>query len=76
MINIIDFYFRYLQQSHKENHGTVGFLSSKCYTRLTKLERGAKTGDTINYSAVEKWTKKNDIFQHEFLVISVNESLH
>jgi sentrin-specific protease 7 len=75
--NLLEFYMRWLQEEQKVPTCTVYFFNTHFYTNLANpatLPRGSKS--TINFSAVERWTAKDDIFSHDFVVVPVNELHH
>src|SRR6202012_1352362 len=68
---------RWLQENIKVKDKTVYFFNTHFYSGLTNLAsmpRGQR--NSINFSAVERWTAKDDIFSHDFVVVPVNEMLH
>lgn len=74
---LISFYLRYLEQKCEERNPEMAkriyFFNSFFYASLTKTQRGKKG---INYEAVQKWTRGMDIFNCDFVVVPINESLH
>ncbi len=75
--NLIGFFLRYLEyhleQTHPELAEKVYFYNSYFFERLTHTSKGKKG---INYESVQKWTRNIDIFNHDFVVVPVNESFH
>jgi sentrin-specific protease 7 len=50
----------------------VFFFNTYFYTALTK-----NTGrNGINYDAVKRWTAKDDVFSHDYIVVPINEDTH
>lgn len=74
---LISFYLRFLEQKLEERNPEMAkriyFFNSFFYASLTKTQRGKKG---INYEAVQKWTRGVDIFNCDFVVVPINESLH
>ena len=74
---LISFYLRFLEQKLEERNPEMAkriyFFNSFFYASLTKTQRGKKG---INYEAVQKWTRGIDIFNCDFVVVPINESLH
>jgi sentrin-specific protease 7 len=50
----------------------VFFFNTYFYTALTK--NAGRNG--INYDAVKRWTAKDDIFSHDYIVVPINEDTH
>jgi Ulp1 family protease len=70
---LIEFYIRWLSDKFKVLEHQVYFFSTHFYTALTRTQKGQRT---INYAAVERWTAKDDIFIHDFVIVPVNEATH
>ncbi|KAF2096035.1 hypothetical protein NA57DRAFT_59094 [Rhizodiscina lignyota] len=72
--NLIDFYIRWSRENAMKAgrlpDGLVHFFNTFFYEKLTSGTRG------INHAAVQRWTSKIDIFDHEYIVVPVNESAH
>lgn len=72
--NLIEFYLRWSRQNAmdagKLKDGQVHFFNTFFYERLTSGTRG------ISHAAVQRWTAKVDIFNHDYIVVPVNESAH
>jgi sentrin-specific protease 7 len=47
----------------------VYFFNTYFYTSLTN----AKGRDAINYDSVKRWTKSEDIFSYDYIVVPINE---
>ncbi|KAF2418381.1 cysteine proteinase, partial [Tothia fuscella] len=75
--SIIEFYIRWMHEREKERgnlkNDQVYFFSTYFYSALTAPATGRRG---LNYEAVQRWTSKDDIFDHDFVVIPVNEHLH
>ena len=75
--NLIGFYLRYLEnhleQTNPELARRVYFYNSYFFERLMQNSKGKKG---IDYESVQKWTRNIDIFDHDFVVLPVNESYH
>jgi hypothetical protein len=69
--NLIEFYFRWLQETKKTRDNEVYFFGTHFYSSLTSEKRGS-----INHGAVARWTAKVDIFNYDFVIVPVNESAH
>jgi sentrin-specific protease 7 len=50
----------------------VFFFNTYFYTALTK--NAGRNG--INYDAVKRWTAKDDVFSHDYIVVPINEDTH
>ncbi|KAH0541762.1 hypothetical protein FGG08_003784 [Glutinoglossum americanum] len=74
--NIIAFYLRYLERDLEVTHPSIAkriyFFNTFFYERLTSRSAGKKG---INYEGVQKWTSRVDIFNFDYVVVPVNESL-
>ena len=74
---LISFYLRYLEHKLEERNAEtakrVYLFNSFFYASLTKPQKGKKG---INYEAVQKWTRGVDIFNYDYVVVPINESLH
>lgn len=69
--NLIAFYIRFLMEREKNKlDKVVYFFPTHFYTALTTTAEG-KRG--LNYQAVERWTRGEDIFQYDFVVVPINE---
>jgi Ulp1 family protease len=72
--NLIEFYLKFLVERERGEHNLkddqVYFFSTHFYSALTATAPGKKG---LNYEAVKRWTGKDDIFSHDFLVVPVNE---
>ncbi|RAH80566.1 cysteine proteinase [Aspergillus japonicus CBS 114.51] len=75
--NLIEFYIRFLQEhlsrTNEEVAKRVYFFNSFFYDTLMNVPRGKKG---INYDGVQKWTRNVDIFNHDFVVVPINEHAH
>ena len=75
--NLIAFYLRYLEQQLEERKPDVArkvyFFNTFFYTSLTNH---GKSHRNINYELVKKWTRKDDIFLYDYVVVPINEAYH
>ncbi|KAH7067885.1 hypothetical protein FB567DRAFT_252660 [Paraphoma chrysanthemicola] len=70
--SLIDFYMIYLFDKSNIPKDKVFFFNTYFFTKLTQ-----NTGrSTINYSAVERWTNKVDVFTYDYIVVPINEQTH
>ncbi|KIW07190.1 uncharacterized protein PV09_02056 [Verruconis gallopava] len=79
--NLLEFYIRWLQENRKDKlkPHTAYFFNTFFYTVLSdtsSLSRLQRAGSSINFSAVERWTAKDDIFSYDFVIVPVNEAMH
>ncbi|KAF9691398.1 hypothetical protein EKO04_010835 [Ascochyta lentis] len=65
--NLMNFYM--LQVSRHQ----VYFFNTYFFEALTKNTKGR---DVINYEAVKTWTKKDDVFSYDYIVVPINENWH
>ena len=74
--NLISFFMQYLETyletTRPELYKRTYFFNSYFFERLTKNAKGR----SINFKAVERWTKSINIFNRDFVVVPVNENLH
>ncbi|KAL8792619.1 MAG: hypothetical protein Q9195_004785 [Heterodermia aff. obscurata] len=74
---LISFYLRYLEHKLEERNAEMAkrvyLFNSFFYASLTKPQKGKKG---INYEAVQKWTRGVDIFNCDYVIVPINESLH
>ncbi|EED17917.1 Ulp1 protease family protein [Talaromyces stipitatus ATCC 10500] len=75
--NLIGLYARflehYLERNKPEVSKRVYFFNSYFYATLTTPVKGRKG---INYPGVAKWTRNVDLFDHDYVIIPINESAH
>ena len=75
--NLIGFFLRYLEDSLEQRDPKLAdriyFYNSFFYERLVPTSKRKKP---IDYESVEKWTRKTDIFDRNFVVVPVNENYH
>ncbi|PSN74368.1 hypothetical protein BS50DRAFT_627702 [Corynespora cassiicola Philippines] len=73
--SLIDFYMIYLFNQAKLPADKVYFFNTHFFTALTRPVPRQKT--QINYPAVSRWTSKDDIFKHDYIVVPINDgNLH
>lgn len=75
--NIVGLYLRFLENmiELKDPHlaSKIYFFNSYFFDSLTKTTNGRKG---INYDAVKKWTRNENILSKEFVIVPINESSH
>ena len=82
--SIIEFYLRYLIVNYYEpregktldSYPKVGYLNSFFYDQLLKAcnsAKGVSDPSEIIQSHVGKWTKKMDLFEHDFIFVPINQ---
>lgn len=75
--NLIAFYLRFLEDHLERNKPDVArrvyFFNSYFYATLTNTAKG-KRG--INYEGVQKWTRNVDLFDHDYVIVPINECAH
>jgi len=71
---LIDFYLLYLFDQMKVSHDRVYIFNTHFFTTLTRKSPGQKA--LINYSAVARWTSKEDIFGYDYVVVPINQDVH
>lgn len=69
--NLIEFYIRWLTENITTKDKQVYFFGTHFYTALTNNTGNGARG--FNYEAVSRWTAKDDIFSHDFVIVPVNE---
>lgn len=74
--NLLEWYIRWLQEYFKGHEKMVYFFNTHFYTKLNNVPRGQRANSSINFEAVERWTAKDDIFSHDFVVVPINEDFH
>lgn len=68
---IINFFFNLLQEKSKKNlEFKIQYFNSFFYEKLSKLHSG------YNYSAVERWTKNDKIFENSKILIPIHLPNH
>ena len=75
--NLVGFFLRYLEEYLDQEDPDISkrchFFNSYFYE---KLRQNSKDKRNINYEGVKKWTEKIGLFNRDFIVVPVNESLH
>ncbi|KAF2113661.1 hypothetical protein BDV96DRAFT_115559 [Lophiotrema nucula] len=71
--NLVSFYMAYLYDQCGVPDGKVFRFNNFFYTSLTN---STKKGALIDYEAVRKWTKDEDIFTYDHIVVPICENLH
>ncbi|KAF1809637.1 cysteine proteinase [Eremomyces bilateralis CBS 781.70] len=74
--SLIDFYMLYLRLQSEEKglrEQSIYVFNALFYTALTKVSPGQRG---VNYSAVQRWTAKENLFNYEYVVIPINENSH
>ncbi|WOO82787.1 Sentrin-specific protease 6 [Vanrija pseudolonga] len=77
----LDFGLRYTLHEQAITQGTrdkVHMFNSFFYDKLSKKDKGFKATDEEwpAYDSVKKWTKTANIFEKDFIIVPINESLH
>lgn len=75
--NLIGFFLRFLEQelqrTRPETAGKIYFFNTYFFATLTNP---AKTKKKINYDGVKKWTRGVNLFEHDFVIVPINENAH
>ena len=75
--NLIAFYLRFLEdhirRTNEELAKRIYFCNSYLYEKLTT---NVPRGETINYDAVEKWTRNINLFEYDYIIVPINEDQH
>lgn len=75
--NLIGFFLRFLEQDIQQNRPDLAkkmyFFNTYFFATLTNT---ARTKKGINYEGVQKWTRGTNLFEHDFVVVPINESAH
>jgi Ulp1 family protease len=77
--NLIEFYMRWLRETRTNvKSQTAYFFGTHFYTTLAETKSAPRNARNrnINYQAVERWTNRDDIFAHDFVVVPINEMAH
>lgn len=75
--NIVGLFLRYLQENADPTHSRqIHTMSTFFYETLMRPTDRKTNRKQINYAAVSKWTKSVDIFDRDFVIVPINESLH
>jgi sentrin-specific protease 7 len=61
---------RYLYNELKVSVDRVYFFNTHFFPTLTKKIKGQ---DGINYDGVKSWTKRDDVFSYDYIVVPINE---
>lgn len=74
--NLIGCYIRFLEdhldRTNKEAANQIFFFNTYFYTILTDCHNEGR----VNFKRVQNWTKRVDIFSHDYIVVPINESKH
>lgn len=71
--NVVGYALRRIEEKMAPEHkNKVHFFNSFFYSALTN-KNGRKS---LNYDAIKKWTKSNDLFDIPYIVVPINENLH
>lgn len=73
--SLIDFYMTYLLNHSNIPANKVYIFNTHFFSTLTRKVPGSNKR-TINYAGVERWTAKQDIFDHDYIVVPINQDLH
>jgi sentrin-specific protease 7 len=68
---LIDFYMLYLFDQMNVPPNRVYIFNTHFFSTLTRKVPGQK--NSINYSAVARWTSKEDLFGYDYIVIPINQ---
>ncbi|KAF2629290.1 hypothetical protein BU25DRAFT_465433 [Macroventuria anomochaeta] len=75
--SLVNFYMlqspRYLYNELKVSVDRVYFFNTYFFESLTKNTKGR---DAINYDAVRSWTRRDDVFSYDHIVVPINEKYH
>lgn len=71
---LIDFYMLYLFNQTALPPNKVYIFNTHFFSTLTRKVPGQKT--SINYSAVARWTSKEDLFGYDYIVVPINQDVH
>ncbi|KAF3035996.1 hypothetical protein E8E11_001142 [Didymella keratinophila] len=71
--SIMTFYMLYLFEKLQVSIDQVYFFNTHFFPTLTKKGKGQ---DGINYEGVRSWTKRDDVFSYDYLVVPMHEDLH
>ncbi|KAH6638734.1 hypothetical protein C7974DRAFT_409748 [Boeremia exigua] len=71
--SLVNFYLLYLYDQLKVSIDRVYFFNTYFFDTLTKNTKGR---DAINYDAVRSWTRRDDVFSYDHIVIPINEKFH
>lgn len=72
--NLIIFYLRLLEETQPQHGMKIYFHNPYFYSALTK--QPWQDDSKINYSNVQRWTSKVNLFEYDYIVVPVNENLH
>ncbi|KAJ4986509.1 sentrin-specific protease [Stagonosporopsis vannaccii] len=73
--SLVNFYLLYLYTQLKVSVDRVYFFNTYFFDTLTNTKDTNK-GDAINYEAVKSWTKRDDVFSYDHIVVPINEKFH
>jgi sentrin-specific protease 7 len=68
---LIDFYLLYLFNLKPQLADKVYIFNTHFFSTLTRKVPGQKSA--INYSAVARWTAKEDLFGYDYIVVPINQ---
>ncbi|KAJ5649674.1 uncharacterized protein N7484_003397 [Penicillium longicatenatum] len=71
--NLVGFYLRFLEDHLQRTNPDV---AEGIYLFNSYFFPTLKNGRSINYSAVEKWTRNIDLFSYDYVIVPVNQDLH
>jgi sentrin-specific protease 7 len=71
---LIDFYMLYLFNLKPQLANKVYIFNTHFFSTLTRKVPGQKSA--INYSAVARWTAKEDLFGYDYIVVPINQDVH
>ena len=76
--NLIEFYLRRLSHTIETEKPrevkNIYWFNTYFFATLTQPTRGK--GGAINFDGVKKWTRGEDLFNYDYIVVPINESAH
>lgn len=74
---LVSLFLKYLQKhSNPDWLKTMHYFNTFFYETLTRPTDGKGSRRRINYQGVSSWTKHNNIFQRDYVIVPVNEDYH
>ncbi|KAF3000073.1 hypothetical protein E8E13_001774 [Curvularia kusanoi] len=71
--SLVNFYLLYLYNELKVPMDRVYFFNTYFFETLTRNTKGR---GAINYDAVKSWTRRDDVFSYDHIVVPINENFH
>ena len=72
--SLINFYLLYLKDQAKASGERVKVFNTHLFDTLTRRTPGQRS--KINYQGVARWTRHEDIFGYDYIVVPINQDLH